>query len=79
MKNTLTALGISFLLLATPTVVFAQTATPSATPGAQVGQQSDFAKDVNDGEKDVVNDTSAQENQKNVQENENIEIGELSS
>ena len=75
MKHTLTAFGISLLLLSTPAVAFAQTATPSATPEMQTSQ-SDFAKDVGDGEKEVANDQTAQENQKGVQQNETIEVGE---
>lgn len=55
-------------------VSIAPLVAPSGTTGANV--QSDYAKDVTDGEKGTANDVEAQNNQKDVADNENVEAQE---
>jgi len=73
MKTTLYVSTIILLLVASTTLVSnskvsAQTASPNPTTVV-----SDYALDVQNGEKDTANDIDAQNNQKGAKENENTE------
>lgn len=59
--------GYSTILAQTP-----KTSTPSATPDTTL-VISDYAKDVQDGERETANDVDAQNNQKHTKENEDVE------
>lgn len=76
MKKLLILLPLFVLIVAGVSVVHAQTpiASPSDTNTATV--ISDYAKDVQSGEKGTVNDVQAQNNQKNIADNENIQAKE---
>ncbi len=54
--------------------------TPSGVPSLAAPSgtsiQSDFAKDVQDGERNTANDQQAQQNQKDEKDNENIGVNE---
>ena len=70
---------VTALLLATSyaTHIHAQTGTPPTTsPVVSATAISDYAKDVKDGEKGTANDVEAQNNQKDIADNENIEAQE---
>ncbi|HKC14997.1 MAG TPA: hypothetical protein VKC89_03510 [Patescibacteria group bacterium] len=64
---TLFSISASVVKAQTPSIL----AAPSST---QV--QSDFAKDLQDGEKDATNDLEAQKNQKDLKDNENVGVNE---
>ena len=75
----------SVLVLVSATSVFAQSPAP-VIPSPEPGfNQSDFAKDVKEGEQSIRNDNDGQNNQKQVndneidegqQENENVHVDE---
>src|SRR5258708_32557458 len=64
---TLFSISASVVKAQTPSIL----AAPSST---QV--QSDFAKDLQEGEKDTTNDLEAQKNKKDLKHNENVEAKE---
>lgn len=65
-------LVLSFIIFFTSVgSVLAQSPSPSSVPSPEPGHnQSEFAKDVEEGEQSIKNDNDAQKNQKEINENE---------
>jgi hypothetical protein len=73
--KTLASVTASLVLLgAGVSLVYAQTST--TTTQAQVSIQSDFAKDLQDGERETANDEEAHKNQHEISNNENVGVNE---
>jgi len=72
MKKILILIIPLFVILADISIVHAQTPTASPSDTSTTTVISDYAKDVQNGEKGTVNDVEAQNNQKNVADNEYI-------
>lgn len=68
---TLFSLLLTFLLVLSTS--YAQTQAISPNPTGSIMVISDYAKDVKEGKNSLLNDTAAQNNQKDVKNNENIE------
>src|SRR5258708_4589716 len=76
MKKSFIPLLAFIVLLSLVSVVHAQSPAPStSTPSTQT-VQSDFAKDLQDGQQATANDQQAQQNQNDEKNNENIGVEE---
>lgn len=72
MKKILILITPLFVILAGISIVHAQIPSASPIDTSTTTVISDYAKDVQSGEKGTVNDVEAQNNQKNVADNETI-------